>query len=86
MGIGARAFFVFDDFSDGVSNVNSVPFPFAFLSFLTATDLVIPTDPPGSVSVVTVPRNSDGVPRTVNVPNTPSTEARIVIQLNDFEQ
>jgi pimeloyl-ACP methyl ester carboxylesterase len=86
IGGSAAAFFVFDDFSDGVSNVNSIPFPFAFLSFLTATDLFIPSDPPGSVSVVTVPRRSDGVPRTVNVPNTPSTEARIVIQLNDFEQ
>jgi pimeloyl-ACP methyl ester carboxylesterase len=86
IGGSAAAFFVFDDFSDGVSNVTSIPFPFAFLSFLTATDLFIPTDPPGTVSVVTDPRNGIGVPRTVNVPNVPSTEARLVIQSNDFEQ
>jgi pimeloyl-ACP methyl ester carboxylesterase len=86
IGGSAAAFFVFDDFSDGVSNVTSIPFPFAFLAFLSGADLFIPTAPPGTVSVVTIPRNSTGTPRTVNVPNTPSTEARIVIQLNDFEQ
>jgi pimeloyl-ACP methyl ester carboxylesterase len=85
VGGSAVAFFAFDDNSDGVSNVNSVPFPFAFLPFLSGADLFIPTAPPGSVSVVTVPRGG-GEARTVNVPNTPSTEARIVIQLNDFEQ
>jgi pimeloyl-ACP methyl ester carboxylesterase len=86
VGGSAVAFFAFDDNSDGVSNVNSVPFPFAFLAFLSATDLFIPTAPPGAVSVVTVPRGDTSATRTVNVPNLPSTEARIVIQLNDFEQ
>jgi len=86
IGGSAAAFFVFDDFSDGVSNVTSIPFPFAFLAFLSGADLFIPTAPPGTVSVVTDPRSGIGMPRTVNVPNVPSTEARIVIQLNDFEQ
>jgi hypothetical protein len=86
VGGSAVAFFVFDDNSDGVSNVNSVPFPFGLLAFLTATDLFIPSTPPGTVSVVTVPRGGTGASRTVNVPNTPSTEARLVVRLNDFEQ
>jgi hypothetical protein len=86
VGGSAVAFFTFDDNSDGVSNVNSIPFPFAFLAFLSGADLFIPTDPPGTVSVVTVPRGDTGATRTVNVPNIPSTESRIVIQLNDFEQ
>jgi pimeloyl-ACP methyl ester carboxylesterase len=85
VGGSAVAFFAFDDNSDGVSNVNLVPFPFTLLSFLSGADLFIPTDPPATVSVVTIPRGG-GAARTVNVPNTPSTESRIVIQLNDFEQ
>jgi dienelactone hydrolase len=82
---GSSAVFLFDDNSDGVSNVTSVPFPFGPLAFLTAADLFLPSDPPGSISVVTLPRGG-GASRTVNVPNAPSTEARIVVQLNDFEQ
>jgi hypothetical protein len=81
---GSSAVFLFDDNSDGVSNVNFVPFPFGPLAFLTAADLVIPTDPPGSVAVEMIPRGG-GALRRVNVPNTPSTEARIVIQFDDFE-
>ena len=69
-----------------MSNLTSVPFPFAFLAFLTGADLYIPTDPPGTVSVETVPRGDVGAARTVNVPNIPSTKARVVVQLNDFEQ
>ena len=85
IGAGSSAVFAFDDNSDGVSNVNFVPFPFGPLAFLTATDLFIPSDPPGTVSVETVPRGG-GSARTLNVPNAPSTQARIVVQLNDFEQ
>jgi hypothetical protein len=81
---GSAAVFAFDDGSDGVSNLNVVPFPFGPLAFLTATDLFIPTAPPGSVSVVSYPRGGTR-PRTVNVPNLPSTEARVVVNLYDFE-
>jgi pimeloyl-ACP methyl ester carboxylesterase len=84
VGSGSAAVFLFDDGSDGVSDVTSIPFPFAFLAFLTGADLFIPTDPPGSVSVEVVPRGG-GAARTVNVPNLPSTASRIVVQLNDFE-
>jgi len=86
VGSGSAAVFLFDDNSDGISNIGgAIPFPFAFLAFLTAADLYIPSEPPGSVSVVAVPRGG-GAARTVNVPNLPSTEARVVVQLNDFEQ
>jgi pimeloyl-ACP methyl ester carboxylesterase len=81
---GSAAVFAFDDNSDGVSNLGVVPFPFGPLAFLTATDLFIPTAPPGTVSVVTVPRGG-GATRTVNVPNLPSSEARVVVNLYDFE-
>jgi pimeloyl-ACP methyl ester carboxylesterase len=84
VGSGSAAVFLFDDASDGVSNVTSVPFPFSFLSFLTAADLFIPTDPPGSVAVSVTPRTG-GPTRTVNVPNLPSTQSRVVVNLNDFE-
>jgi pimeloyl-ACP methyl ester carboxylesterase len=81
---GSAAVFAFDDNSDGVSNLTSVPFPFGPLAFLTAVDLFIPADPPDTVSVLTLPRGG-GVARTVNVPNARSTEARVVVNLNDFE-
>jgi pimeloyl-ACP methyl ester carboxylesterase len=80
---GSAAVFLFDVDSDGASDVTSVPFPFAFVAFLTGADLFIPTDPPGSVSVVTLPRGGSAA-RTVNVPNLPSTQARVVVNLNDF--
>jgi hypothetical protein len=86
VGAASSAFFAFDVGSDGVSNLTSVPFPFPFLSFLTGTDLFIPTDPPGTVSVETVPRGDYTAARTVNVRNIPSTQSRVVVQLNDFEQ
>jgi hypothetical protein len=85
IGAGSAAVFAFDDNSDGVSNVNFIPFPFGPLAFLTAADLFIPADPPGTVSVLTVPRGG-GAARAMNVPNPPSTEARVVVNLNDFEQ
>ena len=81
---GSGAVFAFDDNSDGVSNLTSVPFPFGPLAFLTAVDLFIPADPPDTVTVLTLPRGG-GVARTVNVPNARSTEARVVVNLNDFE-
>jgi pimeloyl-ACP methyl ester carboxylesterase len=86
VGAASSAFFLFDVGSDGVSDVTSVPFPFPFVGFLTGADLFIPTDPPGTVSVLTVPRGDVGATRVVNVPNLPSTQARVVVQLNDFEQ
>jgi hypothetical protein len=81
---GSAAVFAFDDNVDGVTNLAAIPFPFGPLAFLTAADLVIPTAPPGTISVVTIPRGG-GDPRTLNVPNLPSSEARVVVNLHDFE-
>jgi hypothetical protein len=81
---GSAAVFAFDDLSDGESNLNFVPFPFGPLAFLTATDLFIPAVPARTVSVVTAPRGG-GATRTVNVPNLPSSQARVVVNLYDFE-
>jgi pimeloyl-ACP methyl ester carboxylesterase len=86
VGAASVAFFAFDVGSDGVSHLTTVPFPFTILGFLTGADLFLPTDPPGTLSIETVPRGDFSAVRRVNVPNTPSTEARIVVQLNDFEQ
>lgn len=85
VGSGSAAVFLFDDGSDGVSDVMSVPFPFAFLAFLTGADLFLPAEPPGSIAV-TLDSRAGGPTRTVNVPNLPSTEARVVVQFSEMEQ
>ncbi len=86
VGAASSAVFLFDADLNGMDDLTSVPFPFAFLGFLTGADLFIPTDPPGTVSVLTVPRGDVDATRTLNVPNLRSSEARVVVQLNDFEQ
>jgi pimeloyl-ACP methyl ester carboxylesterase len=86
VGAASVSFFLFDAGSDGVSNLTSVPFPFTILPFLTGADLFLPAAPPGSISVKTVPRGDFDAERTVNVPNRPSSEARVVVQLDDFER
>ncbi|HKC50924.1 MAG TPA: hypothetical protein VKF60_09030, partial [Myxococcota bacterium] len=63
-----------------------VPFPFNVLPFLTAADLFIPSQPPGTVTVETVPRGDFDAKRRVNVRNIPATQGRVAIQLRDFEQ
>jgi pimeloyl-ACP methyl ester carboxylesterase len=96
IGAASSAYFAFDTSPvppplvgppDGLTDLNYIPFPFgAPLAFLTASDLYIPTAPPGTVSVHVVPRGKVGEDVTVNVPNLPSTTNRMVVQLNDFEQ
>jgi hypothetical protein len=86
VGGSAIAFFSFDDGSDGIDNLTTIPFPLSAVPFISGVDLFIPSDPPGTVSVETVPRGDLDAARTVNVPNIPSTEARLVIQMRDFEQ
>lgn len=87
VGAASVSFFLFDAGLDGVSHVpGPIPFPFGPLAFLTSQDLFIPTDPPGTVTVETVPRGNLDEARTVHVPNLPSTTNRVVVQLYDFEQ
>lgn len=86
VGTASVSFFLFDVGSDGVSNLNAIPFPFNVLGFLTAADLFIPAQPPGAIRVETVPRGDTTAKRVVNVRNIPSTQGRVVVQLNDFEQ
>ena len=86
VGAASVSFFLFDVGSDGVNNLSTIPFPFGPLPFLTAADLFIPAEPPGTIAVETVPRGDFAAKRKVNVPNIPSTQGRVVIQLNDFEQ
>ena len=84
VGSGSAAVFVFDAGLDATTDLTSVPFPFGLLAFLTAADVFLPTDPPGSIEVVVTPRGG-GDSRTVHVPNLPSSDTRVVIQLNDFD-
>jgi hypothetical protein len=88
VGTASVSMFVFDVGTDETSNVpGPIPSPFGPLAFLTAQDLFVAADPqPRSVPIVTVPRGDFAAQRQVNVPNLRSTEARVVVQLNDFEQ
>jgi hypothetical protein len=86
VGTASVSFFLFDVGSDQVNNLTTVPFPFSVLPFLTAADLFIPSQPPGTVTVETVPRGDVAKTRRVNVRNIPSTVGRPVVQLNDFER
>lgn len=82
---GPAAEFLFDAGSDRVSNLRSVPPPFGMIGFLSGADLFIPADPPGAVEILTLPRGNFLAARLLRIPNARSTEARITVQLNDFE-
>jgi hypothetical protein len=77
--------FLFDDNSDQVTNLSSVPAPFGLLPFLTAADLYVPADPQadGTVSLAMTPRGSAHV-YTTNVPNWPSSTDGISVQWPDY--
>lgn len=79
-------FFVLDDGDDGMTDLETVPFPFNLLPFLSGADLVIPTDPPDPITIVTVPRGRAAATRVVTVRNVPSTEGLTQVLLHDFEQ
>jgi len=86
VGTASVGFFAFDVDSDRVTDLERVPFPFPVVPFLTGADLFIPADPPGTLSIVTVPRGDQSARRTINVRNIRSTEGRMVVQLHDFEK
>lgn len=80
--------FVFDKNADGVSDL-STPDPFLeTLPFLTGADLFIPgAEPPdGKTSVVLTPRGGEGMTQVINLPNWASSQHRISLMFNDFNQ
>jgi hypothetical protein len=82
------SFFLFDNGSDGVTNINTVPFPFGFIGFMSASDVYMPAvDPPdGTISIVLTPRDGGGKTQVVNVPNWISLTDRITVQFREYVQ
>lgn len=76
------ALFGFDAGLDGVTDLTQVPFPFGFITFITAVDVHIPSDPTGSFALTDVARGS-GDATTINVPAWPSDTARVTVQFRD---
>jgi hypothetical protein len=78
--------FAYDRFVDGGTDL-SAPIP-AFFSqtFITGMDVFVPAAPAhhGVVTVVTRPRDGGGDIDMINVPNWPSSDHRITINVNDF--
>ncbi len=82
------ALFAHDDGLDGVTDLDKgPPFPFNFLTFLTAADVAIQASPDasGTVAVGDDPRGSGRV-SVVNVPNWPSVTDRVTVQFRDDDQ
>lgn len=81
------AVFGFDAGLDQTTDLTYVPFPFGFVTFITAADVYIPSDGIGldSYSVTDVTRGS-GTATTVNVPTWPSTDDRVTVQFRDDDQ
>ncbi len=80
------AFFVFDAAADQTDHLDAIPDPFAGIPFINAVDVFLPAKSRRSIDIVTVPRGELREVRRLRVPARPSTEARISINLNDFEQ
>lgn len=72
---------------DGQTDLTYVPFPFGFVSFITAADVYIPSDgtAASSYGVTDVTRGS-GTATTINVPTWPSTDNRVTVQFRDDDQ
>jgi pimeloyl-ACP methyl ester carboxylesterase len=79
--------FVFDEGSDGVSDL-SAPIPVLFgLSFQTGADLFIPAaSPPDDTVEVSLKSRGKGPKRSLNHPNFPSATDRVSLLFNDHEQ
>lgn len=68
---------------DRMTNVRTIPVTGAFLS---GADLFIPANPGTAITIDIVPRGNVGAMRTMRIPNGRSTEQRVTVQLNDFEE
>jgi hypothetical protein len=82
------AFFAFDDGSDGVSNTDTIPFPFNLIHFMSGVDLFLPavSPPDDSITLELAPRGGGGRKQVINVPNWASSTDRISVQFNDYLQ
>jgi pimeloyl-ACP methyl ester carboxylesterase len=82
-----NAMFVYDQGSDGVSDVSTPLQPLFSIPFLSAVDLFIPaaSPPTGTVRVDLTSRGAGPV-REVSFPNFSSTNNVVTVQLNDFER
>lgn len=86
VGEASVAFFATDVGADGTSDLGTIPPPLGALPFLTGADLYVPSDPPRTIAIETVPRGDGSEARRLNVRNVPSSDGRVVVQLRDFEQ
>ena len=78
---------VMDVRADGVTNVTQVPPVFGGISFISATDVFMPSSPPFLFTTIrTVPRGQTDLARTLTIRNQPSTAGAVSVNLNDFEQ
>jgi pimeloyl-ACP methyl ester carboxylesterase len=84
--VGApAAIFAFDANSDRTTDLTKTPPAFGQMAFLSAVDLFLPSRPPETLSIVTVPRGQILDARRIAVRNLRSDKARVTVQLNDFE-
>jgi hypothetical protein len=84
--VGApAATFAFDGGSDRASDPLRIPPAFADMAFLSAVDLFLPAVPRETLSIVTVPRGQILQARRIAVRSLPSSQARVSVQLDDFE-
>lgn len=72
---------------DGATDLGYVPFPFAFVTFISAADVYIPSDGIASTSyAVTDVTRGSGNATTINVPTWPTSVDRVTVQFRDDDQ
>ena len=82
-----NAVFVFDDDSDGMSDLSEPNALIASLPFLTHADLFIPAaEPPNDTVEVSLKSRGRGPTRSLNFPNFRSSTNRVSLIFNDYEQ
>jgi pimeloyl-ACP methyl ester carboxylesterase len=84
----AIGMFVFDEESDGATDLSAPMERFGGISFITGMDVFIAaSDPPDdTVTVVATPRGGGGKTEFVNFPNWRSSEDRVSVNFNDHLQ
>lgn len=83
------AMFLYDQYADQESNLETAIPEYAATTFFTGVDLYIPgaRQPDGSIRLTLIPRGGNGLMQVLNVPNWASSEVRrISVHFNDFIQ